>query len=234
MSNITQRILKKIKEKHVEKIPRWRFVFKRILIWTALIAAVILASFAVSMILFQLIDVDWDLLPKVAPVPFFGVMKLIPYFWLIVAGLLFTFVYFDFKNIKGGYRYGGFIIIIGSLIVALIVGVCIYFLQAPRNADDLFFRKMPMYRQMHMGREMMWNVPDMGVLAGTVLEVREDKAFILEDFGENVWTVDISKVKEVDFIKIFVGMRVKVVGKIEGPGRFVADFVRGGGRMIKP
>lgn len=225
MSDITSKILKTIKSQQIEKIPRWKFVLKRVFIWGALIAAILMAAFAISMMMMQMVDVEWDLLPKVSPMPFFGFFKLIPYFWLVVASLLFGFVYFDFKNIKGGYRYAGAAIIAVSLLISVLIGACIYFFRTPEYAEGLF-RKVPMYRQLHMGREMMWNVPGSGVLAGTVLDIDEDKMLILRDFGEDVWVVDISRADVQQGAKIFIGMEIRVVGKELEPGKFFADAIR--------
>jgi len=225
MSKITNRILKTISVGKIEKIPRWKFIFKRILIWMTLFVAIILAAFAISMIIFQLVDVEWDLLHKIAPNPFFGVFKMVPYFWLIVASLLFIFVYFDFRNTKGGYRYSGLIVIGASLLISLLIGICIYSLKTPENANNLFLR-IPVYKQLHMGREMMWNMPEKGILAGTVLKINGDKALILEDFNDRVWTVDISQTKGVKEMKILVGIKIRVIGVIEGPGKFIAEGIR--------
>lgn len=225
MSDITSKILKKIKSQEIEKIPRWRFVLKRVFIWTALVVAILLAAFAISMMMMQMMDVEWDLLPKVSPMPVFGFFKLIPYFWLVVASVLFAFVYFDFKNLKGGYRYTGVVIIAASLLISLLVGTCIYFLKAPEYAEGLFVR-VPMYRQLHMGREMMWNAPSSGILAGTILDMDEEKMLVLRDFGEDVWIVDISRADIQRGAKIIVGMEIRVVGKEIESGKFFADAIR--------
>jgi hypothetical protein len=172
-----------------------------------------------------MIDVEWDLLPRIGLGPFGGFFGVIPYFWLLVAGLFFTFVYFDFRNIKGGYRHGGVIIISVSLITSVLVGTCIYFLRTPEYAEGLF-RRIPMYQQLHMGHEMMWNVPGGGVLAGTILELSGDKIIILKDFGEDVWVVDISRASIVNGPRMVVGMEIRAVGKIVGPGKFFAEGIR--------
>jgi len=221
MSEITKKIMQKVKDGAVMKIPKWRFIMKRMFVWSSLVVAIILGAFSISMIMFQLIKVDWDLLPKMAPMPFFEFMKLIPYFWLIIAGLLFTFVYFDFRNTRKGYRYNGTIIVIVGLLISAAFGTGIYFLKTPERADD-FFRQIPVYRDMHPGRGDFWNVPDRGVLAGTILEIKNDKVVILEDFGKNTWTVDISEVKIPRKIGELVGEKVKAVGKVTGFAEFHA------------
>ncbi|MDD3861450.1 MAG: hypothetical protein PHP74_00985 [Candidatus Gracilibacteria bacterium] len=225
MSGIKDKILKKLKEGNIAKIPRWKFVLQRVLIWSSLVVAILLASFSISMILFQLFRVEWDLLPRVEHCDFCGIFRVVPYFWLLVSGLLFVFVYFDFKNTKGGYRYRSWMIIGASLLISLILGTCFCFLKTPRHADDLFL-KMPMYEKMHRGREMMWNVPDKGVLAGVILDVKGNKALILEDFSRKTWEVDISNVKVIRKGQLLIGIEVRVIGKIMDMDKFFAEEIR--------
>lgn len=225
MSEITNKILKKLKEGNIEKIPRWKFVMKRTLIWGSLVVAILLTAFSVSMIIFQFVAVEWDLLPRVGGGPFGGFFMIVPYFWLLVSGLLFTFVYFDFRNTKGGYRYSGGIVMAISLIISLLLGICFYVSTVSEFAEDLFAR-VPMYEHMHKAREMMWNIPDKGVLAGMVLEVNGNEALVLEDFGKVIWNVDISGAKIMKGMKVLVGMNIRVIGEINGPGKFDAEEIR--------
>jgi predicted secreted protein len=228
MSKFADKIMKKVKEGAVKKIPRWRFVVKRFFIWTSLLVAICLGAFAVSMVLFQFLNLDWDLVPRVARGAGFGFFKLFPYFWLFISLLLFVFVYFDFKNTRKGYRYGGGVIIGGSLVIALILGMVIYFTKAPQRVDDAFM-KVPFYKDMHVGREMLWNMPEKGVVAGVIIELDDDKAIILEDMMKHVWNVDIKNAKIGKGLKekkLFIGEYVKAIGEMKGPGIFEAEEIR--------
>lgn len=230
MSEITKKIMKKVTEGAVTKIPKWRFVLKRTFVWGSLFVAIVLGAFAVSMVVFQVVMVDWDLLPRVAPRAGFGLFRLVPYFWLLVAVLLFVFVYFDFRNTRKGHRYSGGVVIGASLLVAFVLGLCMYFVNASEMAEDMF-RKMPFYDDMHMGREMMWNAPDVGVLAGTVVAIEKGKVIVLEDMMEHVWDVGIENAKIGKGPKsreLVVGDNVKAIGKMIAPGKFEADEIRFG------
>jgi len=231
MSEIANKIMKKVKDGAVTKIPKWRFVSKRVFIWGSLVVAIVLGAFAVSMMMFQIVNVDWDLLPRVAPGAGFGLFKIVPYFWLLIAVLLFVFVYFDFRNTRKGHRYNGGVVIGVSLLIAFVLGLGAYFIRTPERADEMF-RQMPFYEDMHMGREMMWNAPDVGVLAGVIIEIRDGKAIILEDMIKHVWEVDIEKAKigkGVGEKVLAVGDRIKAVGEIISLGKFRAEEIRFGG-----
>jgi len=222
MSKFAQKVLEKLKKEKIKILPRWRFAVKRAFVWGSLIVAILLCAFSVSMMIFQLVSVEWDLLPKVMPPPF-GFFIVLPYFWLLISILLFVFVYFDFRNTRKGHRYSGGFVVIVSFLIALILGVGIYFLKTPERADEMFF-KIPMYEDIHKPREMMWNAPEHGVLAGIVIDIDGNKAMILEDFGKEVWFVNISSAEI--HREIFVGNKVKAVGDIIAPLKFTAREVR--------
>ncbi|MFA6992362.1 MAG: hypothetical protein WC269_03735 [Candidatus Gracilibacteria bacterium] len=230
MSEIAKKIMEKVNDGTVQKIPKWKFVFKRVFIWISLIIAIILGAFAVSMMMFQVINVDWDLLPMVAPGPGMGfaIFKLIPYFWLLIAILLFVFVYFDFKNTRKGYRYSGGMIVGGSLLVAFVLGAGIYFFKTPEFADEMFL-KVPFYEGMHAGRDEVWNVPEKGVIAGMIIRIDGDKIIVLNDMIGNAWEVNVEQAKFGNGPvprKFIVGDMIKAVGKITGPGFFEAEEIR--------
>lgn len=230
MSEVTKKIMDKVKEGTVKRIPKWRFVFKRIFVWISLFSAILLGAFSLSMMIFHIVNVDWDLVPRMVPGTGFGILKLVPYFWLFISVLLFVFVYFDFKNTRNGHRYSGGVIIGLSLLVALILGSAIYFVRAPQFADDVFL-KVPFYKNMHRGREMMWNMPERGIIAGVVIKIEGDEAIVLEDMMEFIWNVNIARARlgkgkgTVGRILV-VGDRVKAIGKIVGPGNFEAEEIR--------
>jgi hypothetical protein len=228
MSEVTKKIMDKVKEGTVKKIPKWRFVVKRVFVWISLFVAILLGAFSVSMMIFQIVNVDWDLVPRMVPDAGFGILKLVPYFWLFISVLLFVFVYFDFKNTRKGHRYGGGVIIGLSFLVTLILGSVIYSVRASQFADDVFL-KVPFYRNMHMGREMMWNMPERGIIAGVIMKIEGDDAIVLEDMMKFIWNVNIEKARfgKGPVERLFVvGDRVKAIGKIVGPGSFKAEEIR--------
>jgi predicted secreted protein len=228
MSEITRNIMEKVKGGVVKKIPKWRFIFKRTFIWTSLVVAVGLGAFSVSMVIFQIANLERDLIPRIAPDVGLGLFRLVPYFWMFVAVALFIFVYFDFKNTRKGHRYGGGIIILVSLLIALILGIGIFFLKTPERADK-FFLKVPFYQEMHMKKEMMWNVPGRGVLSGIIIEIKDDKAFVLEDMVKHIWDIDIKGAtigKGPAKKDLEVGDWIKAIGIVSSPGEFKADEIR--------
>jgi len=225
MSNIAKKIAKRIEKEGIKIIPRWRFLLTRSFIWVSLCVAVALSAVAVSMIMFQIIDIEWDMLPKMGgPKRFFAFVGLVPYFWLIVATLLFVFVYFDFRRTRRGHRYSGGAVVIGSVVISIVIGVCMYFVHTPRFANEVL-RDVPPFRQMENMRKGFWHEPTHGMISGVILSVESNKIIIVEDFIEHIWNVDVefAEVKGQGFVP---GRLVRIIGDFVDKDDFVAKEVR--------
>ncbi len=225
MSEFAKKVMDKIKVKDIKKIPEWHFLLKRIFIWCSLAVAVLLGAFAVSMVIFQLANVDWEVMPRLphGPIPFF--FRAMPYFWAAVSVLLFVFVYFDFKHTRKGYRYGAGTILGVGIILSLVIGIGIYSFKASERAD-VFLRMMPPYRRLNMDREKMWVSPENGLLGGKVVSVQGTTMMVLEDFGKEMWNVDMSAAVFMPPDTLNVGDNVRLIGEMKKVGEFSAFEVK--------
>ncbi len=218
--------MEKIKREKVEKIPRWHFMLKSGLVWGSLGVAILLGAFAVSMIIFQVVNVDIDLLPPGFGGPkIFMILKMIPYFWMAIAGLLFMFVYFDFKQTRKGYRYGAAKVVGASVLISIFLGIGFHTVRAPENAE-IFFHEIGPYRHLNFDREKFLVEPETGRLGGMILEINGRDKFILEDFEKGIWNVDISMARIPKREIIFVGGKVRMIGESVGPNEFFARDVK--------
>ncbi len=227
MSKVSKEIMNKVAKGKVAKIPKWRFVMRQIFIWGSLVVAVLMGAFAMSMIMVQLFSVDWDVLPKMGPGPVRGFIAVMPYFWVLVSALLFSFVYFDFKKTRKGYRYDGRMVISVSVLVALILGIGLYVMHTPERAEE-FFMKSSMYRGIHHDPGMLWIAPEKGLLGGKVIEVQGMEIIILEDFSNDTWRVDVLDARYGKGYKkeVINGDYLKIIGEMLKRGEFRADEIR--------
>lgn len=219
MSNIAQKILEKIEKEKIKIIPKWRFILFRGFVWTSLFIAVFLAAVSISMVMFQICDIDWDLIPRMGPKPVFEFFRLIPYFWLVIAAVLFVFVYFDFRKTRKGYRYGGGIVILSSVVLSIVFGTAMYFARAP-HMTDRFLSDMPFFREMDEGRQEFWHNPEKGMISGAVISVK-DGVLVIQDPGRHEWNVDVlnSKMERPC-------MFVRIIGNSVDGNHFIAREIR--------
>lgn len=222
MTKFIEKISKQLNA--VKRKPKWQFIIQKTFIWGALIVAVILGAVAVSMIFFQLLTVEWGVLR-----PRFGVKELgvyfglIPYFWILVAGILLTFVYFDFRKTKSGYKYSGVLVVVFALIISIILGTILYLTETSIRVED-FFQNHHFYQRMHDQRQGFWFNPESGLLGGEIVDVK-DQGFTLIDPESMNWMVDASEI-DSGLILIAEGNMVKIIGTNEGPHLFKAKEVR--------
>lgn len=226
MNNLTEKILKKIKKEKILVKPRWEVILKRGLVWSALGTAVLLLALAISMIIFQLEEeFEWELLPRFFEVrpPLF--LQILPYFWLFIAALLFTFVYFDFRKTKTGYRYSTTIIMISSLLLSLALGLTIFKLKTPHRLEPFFRERMPFYESVRPSMGRLWMNPEDGLLGGIVMSELKDKRFELEDLRGDDWEVVLIEPKPVFGLLVEPGNSVKITGKILKRNEFEAEKI---------
>lgn len=230
MSNIAKKILEKIEKEKIKIIPKWRFILFRGFVWTALVIAMLLSAVAVSMVMLQICDIDWDLIPRMVAKPPFEFFRLVPYFWLIIAAVLFVFAYFDFRKTRKGYKYGGEVVVIFSILLSLIGGTVMYFVHAPHMTDE-FLSDMPFFREMDEGRQGFWHDPEGGMISGAVISVK-DGVLIIQDPGRHEWNVDVlnaemnGTVYPADSRKAPPCVFVRVMGNSVDGSHFVAREIR--------
>ena len=153
MSKLSKKILEKVKKSRISHKAKWKFIAKRILIWTALFVSIILLALSISMIIHQLNHVEPMFKEEFQRREFMPMFKLVPYFWILISGLLLTFTYFEFRKTKTGYRHRPSIIIGISILIAMILGFTLFSFKMSQHMEDQFQRN-PFYQKMHFMHQM--------------------------------------------------------------------------------
>lgn len=225
MSKLTQNILAKIKTEHITPHSRWRFLLKRWFYWGLCGFSVIVGSIATSVMLFEVVHLDWDVYEEVGGgfVPFF--MSAMPYVWILVL-ILFIFVaYINFRHTEKGYRYHGFLIIAASVIASLIFG-SILFATGLSEKFERGFLNIPHYEQLRLGRERLWMNPENGLLVGKIMQFVNESSFTLRDIDGADWEVDALEAEWKVPYEPQEGMNVKMRGDRIDDDSFTAREIR--------
>lgn len=198
MSHLSEKLLKEIKERKLQKIPRWRFVAKNGLIWGTLIIAVLIFAFSLSMVMYQVYALDWKVLSEISDNDLELILKATPYFWLIIAAILFAIVYFDFRKTKTGYRYRSEVIILVALVSSALLGGGIFVCGASQNIEPVF-ENARAYKVVAMPHHKIWVSPEQGLLSGKIIEVKvANEAIYIRDLNGKEWSVIFSEVPKPD------------------------------------
>ena len=71
----------------------------------------------------------------------------------------------------------------------------------------------------------MWQRPDKGLLAGTILQIEESEILILQDLKGQSWWVDIAEAKTRQGFIPAIEMRVKMAGEKISTSYFKAEVI---------
>lgn len=224
MSNLSKSIIGKIKKEKIQPTPKWVFLLKNSVVWGLFGLSVLFGSIALSIIFFQARSTGWDIYRQLDDGMVEFILLTLPYFWiLLMVGFLLLALY-HFRHTKIGYRYNVFAIIGLSLIVSLVLGATLYASGFSGKLETLF-QKIPHYEKLHIGKQMLWQKPERGRLAGTILDLKGSKILILQDLRKNSWKINISNAQIEGDLTLKKGHRIRMVGEILRVGHFQAEVI---------
>lgn len=223
-NNIAQKVLREIKDKKIEPKPIWQFWGKNILVWLFFILSVMAGAVAVAVIIFVILNSDWEACHEIAGGQTQFLLKILPLFWLLVLTLLVLVSLYNFRHTKKGYKYNIIGVVILSIGSSLILGGVSYILGIGEIVEYQTARHIPLYQGHAETRMKMWNQTDRGLLAGRILRVHE-KELDLQDLQANNWQVKIDEAVISPVVVIREGNMIRVIGKNKEGNLFVAERI---------
>jgi len=237
MKNISNEVLKKIIDSNIKPKPRWYFITKNYFIWLVFGISIILGSFAFSMILFIIKQLDWDIYHYIGESFLKTVFVSLPYLWLIFLILFIGVAYYNFIHTKRGYRFKFISILLVSLIISITLGTGLYFNGFSEKLENVFLKKIPYYNRLVFSCEEQWMRPKRGLLAGTITEIKlPENNFILTDLDNNRWKIEASKAIWKGKIAPEIDLKIKLIGKLIDDNNFevmeIRPWQQGQGRLM--
>ncbi len=227
-------ILDEIEKRHVELIPRWRFLVKRLGFWLLAAISVLTGALSMATAIYVFLDNDFiedhDYINRfLIERPFVAeVISSIPYIWL-AALVLFTLVaFFGFRHTKKGYRYSSTKVIAASLFASLLLSLCLNTVDIGGYIHRYLIENVHVYNNLINANEQRWTNSQKGLLGGKVIQVDTiHHSLVLKDFGKALWRVDISKAEVRPKTQITPGRYLKITGIITGKRTFEAIAIQG-------
>ncbi|MBI4599117.1 hypothetical protein HY734_02905 [Candidatus Uhrbacteria bacterium] len=226
--DLSQDVLSRIRTESLRPIPKWRFVFRNVLLWGLGGFIVLTGGVAFAVILHIVQNNDWDLYRAMGQsLPAFVVLTL-PYLWVVVFVSMITLAHVHVRHTKGGYRYRLPVLLGVVLAASLALGGMFARAGIGQAFDEAASGRFPVYRALVSHRETRWLRPTEGFLSGTVTSINpEAMRFALEDPQGNAWEVsyDRNTRRHPPFFEIRPSVRVRIVGQARNQGRFHAEQV---------
>ncbi|MFH1597780.1 MAG: hypothetical protein ABIB97_01730 [Patescibacteria group bacterium] len=210
MKDISDKILRSIKEKQIKPKAKWLFSLEKVLIWTAVVLVTLVGSLAVSALMHRVVTQDWDIHRFLGRNPLHHIMVSLPYLWIGLVCIFVWLAYYNVRRTKSGYKYKAYWIVIGSIVVSLVLGTVFYSTQAGKGFDALLSGKLPPF--LMANQEKVWLNPDQGLLGGQVVEI-QGEVLGVKDFEGQLWQVDIQGAQKPQHVEIKVGDKLKLVGQ---------------------
>ncbi|MBT4209380.1 MAG: hypothetical protein HOE19_00445 [Candidatus Komeilibacteria bacterium] len=208
--NISEQILDKIKD--VKPKPRWQFLLKDYIIWLAASLALIISSLAFAVVLYMMIDNDWDIYSNISNSLLEFVFLTLPYFWLLFLGAFILIAYYYFRHTKKGYKFSLSKIFLVSLAINIFIGAFLYNAGVGQAIDGIVAQRVPFYKELINRRQHIWSRVDDGLLGGVVVGI-EDEHLSLEDMEGNIWIIQHFNTTTPNFINLQIGDHVRMIGQ---------------------
>ena len=219
-------VLKKIKACHLTPRPRWHYVIKDAAFWGVFFFSILLGSLGVAVILYALLDTDFDLISYVPTSQIGLFMQLLPGVWLVFFLIFVSLAIWGAQHTKKGYKLSILMIVVANFLLSLLVGGVIYAFGGGERIEHIFAREVPFYDCFEKRRKAMWQRHKENLLAGEILGLEEDKIIILNDLSGERWEVDYAGAKFPEWIDFQVGMKVRMLGERVAEGQFKAFRIR--------
>ncbi len=238
MKNVSANIAERIKKEGLRPTPRWIFVMKNVAFWGLFVVVLLLGAVAFSLILFAVYEADFELVDRAVYSPAGFFLTVLPFSWIILFFLFLGLAVWVKRHTKQGYRIPFWLLITLNLSGSIAIGIVSFSMGGSEYFEDFFSRAIPGYMHMDDRKMEMWSRPEDGLLSGIILEISSDTVIILEDFSGKVWDIDLSEARknmerEMGPKKmrhdpkriIFVGAKVKMIGKTTGEQTFFAEII---------
>jgi hypothetical protein len=226
MTKKTDQIFATLQEKKIKPKAKWKFLLKDYLLWGLFGLTILIGALAVSVIIFLLLDNDWQAhqyLNKSFLAYFF---LSLPYIWFFILIILTGLAYFNYIHTKHGYRYNPWLIVGGSIVLSLLIGGLLFSIKLGDKIDQVLYSQLPIYKKMVVHKMDVWNQPEKGLLAGRIIKIDSKDDFIIRDFNNREWQIIGNHIEIKERVNFQVGGTIKIFGELKTSSIFQAKEIR--------
>jgi len=224
--DLPEKTLKIIKEEKITPRARWLFLLKDYSVWLLFIISVFVGAISTSTIIFMLTTNDWDIYEHLDRSLFSHIFFSMPYFWILILLAFILVAYNDFRYTRRGYHYEMRLIIFGSVVASMILGLIIFFAGFGESIHKLFMEQVPFYNNLVSDRQDVWSNPQKGLLGGWITEVKNQNEFMIKDFNGKIWTIEKEDMESFNSKLVQAGNEVELIGQLSQDSIFFVQEIR--------
>jgi hypothetical protein len=217
MKDFSKTIVEKIKKAHIIPESKFKLQWKSYLFWIIMLCFIILGALSLSMVIFNIIDIDPGFLK------YLGLQKLImilfitaPYLWILLSLSALVFGILAFRKTTKGYRRSTLFITSLVVLIISILGIFSHILKINNLMGGVLSKNAPNFRGFTDPRGARWQRPGDGLIGGEITNIGTDN-FDLKSFDNQDWKISYNQKTEMfDDIQIVAGEKVGVIGEKTG------------------
>jgi len=218
------KLIQKIKEEKITPKPKWYFALKNALIWSLYLLFILIGAISFSIVLFAVQQTDFELLSHIGHSKLEALLSILPIIWLIsLIGFIAGSIY-SIYNSKRGYKFTFNKIIALSVGLSIVIGTIFFISGGASWFEEAFALRVGFYESIQKKKEKIWQNPEKGNIAGTIIKVDDDK-IELQDLDNNKWQIDLHDVFIPRAVFLEKGEKVKITGKKIDDNTFKAEGI---------
>lgn len=221
----SKKIIERIKEKHIEPIPKWYFSGKNALIWGGFILSMLLGAAAFAIILFAVQQTDFSIVSHLSHSRLELILGLLPVFWLLALITFLTLGIYSIYHSKRGYKFQWTALAGANTLLSILLGTLFFITGGAGKLEKAFSIRVGLYESIQEKKLKLWMKPEEGFLAGTVISV-QDSMMLIADFNNQQWSIDLHGAFIAPVLSLEKEEKIKMLGKIIQANQFQADEVR--------
>lgn len=224
--NKAKKILQNIRDRKIKPRSRWIFLLKNYLIWLIFGVAIFVGAIATSVIIFSLTNNDWDLYKILDKSLISYVVMSFPYIWVIILIIFSLLSFLNYKYTKTGYRIEPIKIISMNVFLSVFLGSILFVGGFGEFIDYKLSKDIPYYEKMMAQRQLIWDNPENGLLAGEIINIASEKDFYIRSLSGKKWHIIGNSILWKRHASNNEGTKIKIIGRILGNDVFVAQEIR--------
>lgn len=222
--NKSQELLDKITEEQIKPSPRWHFLLKNYIFWSVFLLFAVFGSIAFSIILYAVIESDFNLLSSACS-KIESLFSILPLLWILFLGIFSIVSIFGIRHTKTGYRYSFLKILSFNILLSVFLGALFFYTGGAEKMERIFAKNVPIYKSFEERKISRWSNPENGFLSGIILENKNAKIIFMEDWDGKKWEINFEKAVIKGRIFLEKDTKIKMIGEISVDNVFIATQI---------